>query len=45
MFIEPFAVVELNNELKYLQMEEQLEIERILSELSLFCVGGMDFAP
>ena len=34
VFIEPFPVVELNNELKYLQMEEQREIERILSVLT-----------
>ena len=34
VFIEPFPVVELNNELKYLQMEEQREIERILSILT-----------
>lgn len=42
VFIEPFAVVELNNELKYLQMEEQLEIERILSELSLLVAERSD---
>ena len=34
VFIEPFAVVELNNELRYLQMEEQRETERILAALS-----------
>ncbi|MDE7395800.1 MAG: endonuclease MutS2, partial [Clostridiales bacterium] len=34
VFIEPFPVVELNNELKYLQMEEQREIERILAVLT-----------
>ncbi len=34
VFIEPFPVVELNNELRYLQMEEQREIERILAQLS-----------
>lgn len=36
VFIEPFPIVELNNELKYLQMEEQREIERILAELSRY---------
>lgn len=34
LFMEPQAVVVLNNRLKELQMEEQLEIERILIELS-----------
>ncbi len=34
VFIEPTAVLELNNALRSASLEEQLEIERILSELS-----------
>ena len=33
-FIEPIAIVELNNELRTCQMEEQVEIEKILRMLS-----------
>ena len=34
VFIEPTAVLELNNSLRQASIEEQLEIERILSDLS-----------
>ncbi len=33
-FIEPEAVVKLNNELRRIQVDEQIEIDRILGELS-----------
>lgn len=34
VFVEPFSIVEANNELRTLKTEEQAEVERILIELS-----------
>ena len=34
LFIEPQSIVNLNNDLRKLHIKEQVEIERILSELS-----------
>lgn len=42
VFIEPYPVVELNNELKYLQLEEQREIERILLQLTEYVANAYD---
>ena len=45
LFIEPFAVVELNNDLRALQADEQNEIEAILTALSFRaseCAEGLE---
>lgn len=42
LFIEPMAVVELNNKLRQLQIDEADEIEVILSKLSLLISDNID---
>lgn len=43
LFIEPMAVVKLNNDFKELLLKEAQEIERVLAELSEKAAGYMDF--
>ncbi|MBI3733464.1 MAG: endonuclease MutS2, partial [Chloroflexi bacterium] len=42
LFIEPLATVEMNNALRELQLQEQREIERILTELTAFVAAEGD---
>jgi len=40
LFVEPMAVVELNNRVRILQVQEKEEIERIMQELTSFVVSA-----
>ena len=42
VFIEPMAVVKLNNDLAQLELDEAAEIARILANLSAMCAGETD---
>lgn len=42
VFVEPMAVVQLNNKLKELAIQESEEIERILADLSAKCSENID---
>lgn len=42
LFIEPQSIVQLNNELQGIRVKEQLEIERILAELSALTAESHD---
>lgn len=39
VFIEPMPIFDLNNELNKLKLEENVEIEKILAQLSILCQG------
>ncbi len=43
LFIEPMAVIKLNNELRELELQEEKEIEVILSNLSSQTAGYLEF--
>jgi DNA mismatch repair protein MutS2 len=43
LYVEPFAIVEMNNELKQLTIEEQSEIARILREFTARICGEVGF--
>ena len=42
LFVEPMAVIRLNNEYKELQIKEQREIEKVLAVLSETAAGSME---
>jgi len=42
LFIEPMAVVEMNNDIKKLKLDEENEIQRILKELTVLIDGKYD---
>ena len=42
LFVEPMAVVELNNRVRILQVQEKEEIERIMQELTRFVVEASE---
>ena len=42
LFVEPMAVIRLNNEYKELQIKEQREIEKVLAVLSEAAAGSME---
>ena len=43
LFIEPMAVIKLNNDYKELQIKEQQEIEKVLASLSETAAGYLEF--
>ena len=42
LFVEPMAIVKLNNEIRQLEADEKAEIQKILAELSELAAGSVD---